>query len=61
MVDPDLRHLHALQRELANIRARLIDAPELSEAWRRKARLALGLLELARQEAERPQRNEAQG
>jgi hypothetical protein len=48
--DRELRQLHALQRALAGARARLTDAPELSEPWRRKARLVLELTELARQE-----------
>jgi hypothetical protein len=47
--DRELRQLHALRRALAGGRARLIDAPELSEPGRRKARLVLELTELARQ------------
>lgn len=41
---------HDLQRELEEVLLRLIDAPELDEPWRRRARLTAQLLALARQE-----------
>jgi hypothetical protein len=43
----ETHELHTLRRELEGVRARLIDAPELNEPWRRRARLVVELLAFA--------------
>lgn len=53
--DPSPWHI-IIQHELERARLHLIDKPELSEPWRRRARLTLELLALVQQQQEEQHR-----